>query len=293
MSSSPEIASSRSENGVPSLQHGFIKRAPVAGDIVRIVPAAANIRLPQQNLLQRALPPPGSEPHAQGVRLRLCWMSYICPATSALTSVIIRVGNRRSVNTLCDAFAVFVVVDTARRFRACSPACQRRAAAREAHLLRRRRGGANLKTMLQHVVAVVIRPLRHAAREVKFRHKHRPNIQLVQQPQPAQGRTQFVPPQRGIARVGEQNLDELLPPAFGGDVLSFGAFRFAAAQVSSSIAKPNSQAKRTNRSTRSASERRISSGSALVVRMICRSRSASPSRRVGHLAGCRGRHTWR
>ena len=58
--------------------------------------------------------------------------------------------------------------------------------------------------------------------------------------------------------------------------LSFGALRLAAAQVASSMANPSSQAKRTRRSTLSASERRMSSGSSLVVRMIWRSKSAKP-----------------
>ncbi|MPN55760.1 hypothetical protein SDC9_203444 [bioreactor metagenome] len=83
---------------------------------------------------------------------------------------------------------------------------------REPQFLRWRRGGTNLKAMLQHVEAVVIRPLRHAAREVKLRYEHRPGVQLVQQPQPAYRRAQFVPPQRGVARVRQQNLDEFLPP---------------------------------------------------------------------------------
>ena len=45
--------------------------------------------------------------------------------------------------------------------------------------------------------------LRHAAREVELRHENIPNVQLVQQTQPADGRTQLVPPQRGIARVAK------------------------------------------------------------------------------------------
>ncbi|MPM22173.1 hypothetical protein SDC9_68624 [bioreactor metagenome] len=135
-----------------------------------------------------ALAPPGGKAHPQRIRLGLILDIVHMPADERGDVLNRLVGKAQAgQNAFGNLFAVVVMrVEPAGFAHAVGLAnvVQQRG---KAQTFLRRSGGACTKAVLQHVVAVLIRTLFHAARKVELRYQRVPNVQLVDEPQGADG----------------------------------------------------------------------------------------------------------